>query len=118
VLQQNHTTDAGALWGVGWLSVPPKDLGFPVLPSPDCRTGDLTQLPLSRHSNTWQVGDGLELIRAATPESRWRSPLHATERDPDYYTRGSLSFLGVISGSGISDFLLGFPTFGLQSQSG
>jgi hypothetical protein len=80
--------------------------------------GDLTQLPLSRHNNTWQVGDGLELIRGSHAlkiggEVRY-TQLNAIL---DYYTRGSLSFLGVISGSGISDFLLGFPTFGLQAQS-
>ena len=32
-------------------------------------------------------------------------------------TRGSLSFSGMISGSGLSDLLLGFPSFGLQAVS-
>jgi hypothetical protein len=119
VLQQNHTTDAGALWGVGWLSVPPKDLGFPgITVAGLSHLGDLTQLPLSRHSNTWQIGDGLELIRGAH-SLKIGGEVRYTQLNAilDYYTRGSLSFLGVISGSGISDFLLGFPTFGLQAQS-
>src|SRR5439155_10565569 len=100
-------------------AVPPKDLGFPgITVAGLSHIGDLTQLPLSRHSNTWQIGDGLELIRGSHGlkiggEVRY-TQLNAIL---DYYTRGSLSFLGVISGSGVSDFLLGFPTFGLQSQS-
>jgi len=119
VLQQNHATDVGALWGVGWLAVPPKDQGFPGMTVAGLsHLGDLTQLPLSRHSATWQVGDGLELIRGSHglkigAEVRY-TRLNAIL---DYYTRGALSFLGVISGSGISDLLLGFPTFGLQAQS-
>ena len=119
VLQQNHATDVGSLWGVPWLSVPPQDLGFPGLTVAGLsHIGDLTQLPLSRHSNTWQIADGLELVRGAHGlkiggEVRY-TQLNAIL---DYYTRGALSFLGAISGSGIGDLLLGFPTFGLQAQS-
>ena len=119
VLQQNHATDVGSLWGVPWLAVPPQDLGFPGLTVTGLsHIGDLTQLPLSRHSNTWQMADGLELVRGAHGlkvggEVRY-TQLNAIL---DYYTRGALSFLGAISGSGIGDLLLGFPTFGLQSQS-
>ncbi len=119
VLQQNHTTDVGALCGVPWLAVGPKDLGFPGIKVAGLsHLGDLTQLPLSRHSNTWQVADGLELIRGGHG-LKIGGEIRYTQLSAilDYYTRGSLSFLGAISGSGISDLLLGFPTFGLQAQS-
>jgi len=119
VLQQNHKTDAGALWGVPWLAVGPQDLGFPSLTVTGLsRIGDLTQLPLSRHSNTWQAADGIELVRG-NHGVKIGGEIRYTQLNAilDYYTRGALSFLGAISGSGISDLLLGFPTFGIQSQS-
>jgi hypothetical protein len=119
VLQQNHATNVAALWGVPWLDLRPQDLGYPVITvtglSP---VGDATALPLSQHSSTWQIADGIEMVRGSHGIK-----IGAEFRDTqlnailDYYTRGSLSFLGAISGSGISDLLLGFPTFGLQSQS-
>jgi hypothetical protein len=119
VLQQNYKTDVGALWGVAWLSVPSRDLGFPALTVAGLsHVGDLTQLPLSRHSNAWQIADGFAMVRGSHGlkiggEIRY-TRLNATL---DYYTRGSLSFLGAISGSGLSDLLLGLPSFALQSQS-
>jgi hypothetical protein len=119
VQQQNHKTDVGALWGVSWLDPGSEGLGFPALTvaglSP---VGDLTQLPLSRHSNTWQIADGVEMVRGSH-SLKIGGEIRYTRLSAilDYYTRGSLSFLGAISGSGISDLLLGFPTFGLQSKS-
>ena len=94
-------------------------LGYPAITVTGLSTvGDATAPPLSQHSNTWQIIDGIEMVRGShgikiggeIRDTRLNAIL-------DYYTRGSLSFLGAISGSGISDLLLGFPTFGLQSQS-
>jgi hypothetical protein len=119
VLQQNHTTDVDSRWGVAWLAVRPQDLGFPGLTVAGLsHIGDLTQLPLSRRSNTWQMADGLDLVRGAHG-LKIGADIRYTQLSAilDYYTRGALSFLGAISGSGMGDLLLGFPTFGLQSQS-
>ncbi len=35
----------------------------------------------------------------------------------DYYARGSMSFSGALSGTGISDLLLGLPSFSIQAKS-
>ena len=119
VLQQDHLIDAGALWGVPWLDMRARDLGYPALTIAGLSPlGDLTQLPLSRHSNTWQLTDGLAMVRGSHSikvggEVRY-TRLNAIL---DYYSRGSLSFLGAISGTGLSDLLLGFPTFAIQSRS-
>ena len=119
VLQENRATDAGALWGVPWLAVPTPDLGYPaVAVSGLSPVGDLTQLPISRHDNVWQLADGLELVRGGHG-IKIGGEFQYTRLDAilDYYTRGSLSFLGAISGTGIGDLLLGFPSVALQSQS-
>jgi hypothetical protein len=34
----------------------------------------------------------------------------------DYFVRGSMSFSGALSGTGLSDLLLGLPSFSIQSK--
>jgi Outer membrane receptor proteins, mostly Fe transport len=117
VQPQNHAIDVGKLWGVDWLNVRPRDFGYPLfniagLPA----AGDATQIPISRHITTYQILEDVSLLRgnhsfkvgAELRNERMVGYL-------DYFARGSLSFSGAISGSGISDLLLGFPSFGLQA---
>lgn len=118
VLPQNFNTNVGSLWNVSWLNVPASGYGFPAISVAGLSgVGDNTTLPDYRHTNTYEIGDQLSWDRGShllTIGADIRElQLNGTL---DYYNRGSLSFFGGISGSGLSDLLLGYPSFGLQSQ--
>ena len=117
-LQENNRTDAGALWSVPWLNVRPRDFGFPALNIAGYSTvGDATQLPIERHTNTYQFSDALSFFRGG---HLWKFGVDVRHQQAnailDYFARGSLSFSGALSGSGIGDLLLGLPSFALQAQ--
>jgi hypothetical protein len=117
-LQENYRTDAGALWNVPWLNLRPRDLGFPALNIAGYSTvGDATQLPIERYTNTYQLSDALSWSHGS---HLWKfgADLRRQQANAilDYFARGSLSFSGALSGSGIGDLLLGLPSFALQAQ--
>jgi len=115
---QNYRVDAGKLWNVNWLNVNPRDLGYPSISVAGFSgVGDSTATPIARTTDTYQVSDGLSLVRGGHGlkiggEVR-NIRLDATL---DYFARGSLTFSGAIAGSGIKDLLMGFPSFGIQSR--
>jgi hypothetical protein len=117
LLPQNYQTNVGALWGVNYLPTDPRDYGFPsVSVSGLSPVGDVTSLPIDRHPTTYQVTDSLTTVRGnhafkMGAEYRWI----AQNGILDVYGRGSMSFAGALSGSGIGDLLLGLPTFAIQS---
>ncbi|MGH9672910.1 MAG: carboxypeptidase regulatory-like domain-containing protein, partial [Bryobacteraceae bacterium] len=117
-LPQNHQTDAGALWGVGWLNVRERDRGFPSIKTAGYSlAGDVDQLPLERTTGVFEGQYSISLGRG--PHAlRLGAGLRHSRLDGflDFFARGSLTFSGAISGTGISDLLLGFPSFGIQSQ--
>jgi hypothetical protein len=118
LLQENHTVNVNQLWGVNYLPQDPLDFGYPaVTVAGYSHAGDVEQIPLGRDSTTYQVSDAVTFIRGA----------HSIQFGGDYrrldinsflnlYSRGSMSFSGAISGTGISDLLLGFPTLDIQAQ--
>jgi outer membrane receptor protein involved in Fe transport len=117
LLPQNYNVNVGQLWGVNWLNVPPEQHGFPGLNVQGFSgAGDNFGLPILRHANTYQVADNVSWDRGAHVfnlggefrELQLNGAL-------DLLTRGTLSFSGFITGSGISDLLLGYPSFTLQS---
>ena len=117
LLPQNYQANVNQLWGVNYLPTDPKDYGFPSISvaglSP---VGDVTSLPINRHPTTYQVTDALATLRGKHAlklgvEYRWL----AQNGILDVYGRGSMSFAGALSGSGIGDLLLGLPTFSIQS---
>ena len=117
LLPQNYQTNVNQLWGVSYLPADPVDYGFPSVSiagfSP---VGDVTSLPINRHPTTYQVNDELSTVRGRHvfkigAEYRWL----AQNGILDVYGRGSMSFAGALSGSGVSDLLLGLPTFAIQS---
>ena len=119
VLPQNHNTDVNRLWGVNYLPDNPRDFGFPVIQVAGfSQVGDATQLPIQRADTTYQVGDTFSLVRGAHSIKVGGEIRHIQHNGVlDLLARGSISFSGAITGSGIGDLLLGFPTFSLQSQS-
>lgn len=119
LLPQNYNTDVGQQWGVSWLNIPSVSFGYPAINVAGFSgVGDNTTLPDYRHTNTYQVADSLALDRGPH-----LLKIGGEFRDLQlngilyYFTRGELSFSGALSGSGLSDLLLGLPSFGLQSQS-
>ncbi len=118
ILTQNHNVNVGSLWGVDWLDVPAIAYGYPGISVLGFSSlGDNYALPISRVTNTYQFGDSLSLDRGPH-----LLKMGAEFRDLqlngilDLLIRGSLSFFGGLSGSGISDLLLGYPNLGIQVQ--
>ncbi len=115
---QNSATDVGREWGVSWLNLRARDNGYPLFnvggfPS----AGDATQLPIQRTTHTYQATETLSLPRGAHNIQLGGEMRHLRLNGYlDYFARGSLNFSGALSGSGLADLLLGFPSFGIQSQ--
>jgi hypothetical protein len=117
-LPQNYQTNVGALWGVSWLNLPPRDYGYPtVTVSGFSQVGDNFAFPNLRHTNTYQIGDSFTLIHGKNT-FKLGADIRKLQLNGhlDELVRGSLTFSGAISGSSLSDLLLGYPSFGLQSQ--
>jgi hypothetical protein len=117
-LPQNYQTNVGALWDVSWLNLPPRDYGYPIVNvSGFSEIGDSTSFPDLRHTNTYQIADSLTFMRG---RSTFKAGVDLRRMQLygrlDELARGSMSFYGGISGSPISDLLLGYPSFGLQAQ--
>ena len=115
---ENHAVDVGAAWGVDWLDVPARALGYPAIAVAGLsRIGDTTSLPILRRARTWHLVQTLAVDRGAhlvKLGGEWR---HARlDGTLDMLARGSLSFSGALSGTGLSDLLLGFPSFALQAR--
>ena len=118
ILQENYNTNVNQLWGVNYLPTAPLELGYPAISvSGFSSLGDLTALPIDRHTNTYQLEDGLSLIRG-NHAIKFGADLRKIELNGTVaeLPRGSISFLGELSGSGISDLLLGLPTFTIDAQ--
>jgi Carboxypeptidase regulatory-like domain/TonB dependent receptor len=119
IYQQNYRTNVDQLWGVSYLPTESRDFGYPFFSTAGfSNVGDVTEIPILRAENTYQVGDTLSVIRGAHAIKIGGEVRRIQQNGIlDYYSRGSISFSGAISGSGISDLLLGFPTYSLQSES-
>ena len=115
---QNHNINVGSLWGVDWLNLPSRDNGYPdISVSGFSPVGDDPTYPNLRHTNTYQITDALTYNRGRhifTMGADIRSL--QLNGNLDLYVRGSLSFYGGITGSPLGDLLLGYPSFGIQSQ--
>jgi hypothetical protein len=119
IAPQNHNTDVNALWGVNYLPTNPRDFGYPVIKVAGfSQVGDATQIPIQRAGTTYQLGDTLSLIRGAHAIKLGGEVRYIQHNGVlDLLAKGSISFSGAITGSGIGDLMLGFPTFALQSKS-
>ena len=116
-ISENQTRDVASLLGVNWLSSGARDSGFPAFSAAGfSRLGDAASLPIVRTTNTYQVSDVLSLVRGQHLVKLGGEIRHLQLNGTlDLLTRGSLSFSGAISGSGLGDLLLGFPSFALRS---
>ena len=119
VLQQGAATDVNRLWGVNWLPSRAIDFGYPAVNIAGYSlAGDATQQPIDRAGNTYQLTDNVSVLRGAH-SLKFGFEARRVQHNgiQNLLSRGSLSFSGAVSGTGPSDALLGYPSFGLQSQS-
>ncbi len=117
VLHQNVGHDFAAALGVRGLSTDPAFTGFPALNVPGfAGLGDSTALPITRTDST------LHLLHSLTA-ARGR---HTLKTGVEYrqigvngiqglFGRGQFNFLGALTTNPLSDFVLGFPTFTIQT---
>ncbi len=119
LLPENVSRDVNQLWGVNWLPTKPVDFGYPsITVAGYSKVGDVTQLPIDRAGNTYQLNNSLSLVRGAHAlKLGFEARKIEHNGINDLLSRGSLSFSGALSGSGPGDLLLGLPSFGVQSQS-
>jgi len=118
ILQQNFGTNVDQLWGVNYLPQNPLQFGYPAISvSGFSSVGDLTALPIDRRTNVYQLGDSLSLVRG-NHSIKLGTDLRKIELNGTVaeLPRGSISFLGALTGSGIGDLLLGLPTFTIDAQ--
>jgi len=118
ILQQNYTTNVNSVWGVNYLPTSPIEYGYPSISvSGLSEVGDLTSLPIDRHTTIYQLTDNLSLVRGNNA-LKMGADFRKIELDGIVaeLPRGSLSFLGELTGSGIGDLLLGLPTLTIDSQ--
>jgi hypothetical protein len=115
---QNAQTNVGGLWGVNWLNIAPRDFGYPEISVPGfAQVGDSPNFPNLNHNNTYEVGDNFTLVHGKnTFKLGGEIRKLQLNGNLDEFARGSLSFFGGISGTPISDLLLGYPSLGLQAQ--
>jgi outer membrane receptor protein involved in Fe transport len=109
---QNSQVNADSLWGVSWLpNLAARDYGYPQIQVEGKygalgQVGDNPNFPNLNHNNTYQVGGEIRKLQL--------------NGHLEPYARGSLIFSGSpyesISGSGISDLLLGDPFLAIQAQ--
>jgi hypothetical protein len=114
---QNDQTNVGALWGVSWLNLPPRDYGYPTISVTGySQVGDDSAFPNLRHTNTYQIADNFTFIHGKNTFNAGVDlrKLQLNGR-LDELVRGSLTFSGAISGSPLGDLLLGYPTLGIQA---
>jgi len=118
LLPENYQVDVNHLWGVEWLPKRAFEFGFPSISVADFSlVGDVTQLPIDRFSTTYQLADTFSLIHRNHGVKLGVEIRHLQLNGiVDVYPRGSISFLGDLTGAGLGDLLLGLPTFGIQAQ--
>jgi hypothetical protein len=118
-LPENYTRNIAEAWNAPWLAgIDPRSYGYPFFNVQGLSAvGDATPLPLIRYNTTYQLMEDLSLIRGRhTLKFGFQTRNTRANANLDLLARGSLSFSGAISGAGLSDLLLGFPTFTLQAK--
>ena len=118
ILQENYNVNVNQLWGVNYLPSNPLDFGYPgVALTGYSWVGDVAQIPIDRAENTYQINDTISMVRGSHTIKAGGEFRHMQfDGILDLYSRGQVSFTGQVSGSGISDLLLGFPDLGIKAQ--
>lgn len=117
VLHQNAGRDIASELGIPGLSRDPRFVGFPgINVAGFASLSDDTALPIARTSDTFHAS--ASATRAgARHRIKWGGEHRSTRIDgtQGLFGRGQFNFLGAISQNPVSDLLLGFPTYSIQT---
>ncbi len=117
VLHQNIGRDIASELGISGLPQDPRFVGFPgVNVAGFASLSDDTALPIARTSSTAHLS--ASATRAgARHRIKWGGEHRNTRIDgtQGLFGRGQFNFLGAISQNPVSDLLLGFPTYSIQT---
>ena len=117
VLHQNAGRDIAGELGIPGLSKDPRFVGFPAVNVAGFASlSDDTALPILRRSTTTHVA--VNLTQAGTRHRlKWGGEHRNVRIDgtQGLFGRGQFNFLGAISQHPVSDLLLGFPTYSIQT---
>ena len=117
IRQQNTGVDVASALGIGGLSTDADFVGFPSINVPGYdNIGDATALPILRQDNTYHVVQNLTLLRGAHA-FKMGGEFRAVTVDgiQGLFGRGQLNFLGALTTNPLSDFVLGLPTYTIQT---
>ena len=117
IRHQNSGVDVASAIGIEGLSTDPDFVGFPSITVPGYDAiGDATALPILRQDNTYHVVQNLTLLRGLHA-FKFGGEFRAVTVDgiQGLYGRGQLNFLGAPTTNPLSDFLLGLPTYTIQT---
>jgi outer membrane receptor protein involved in Fe transport len=117
IRHENSGTDVAAALGIEGLSKDPDYIGFPAISVAGFDAiGDETALPILRQDNTYHLLQGVTLLRG--PHSlKFGGEFRAVTVDgvQGLFGRGQLNFLGALTAHPLSDFVLGLPTYTIQT---
>ena len=117
VTHQNAGRDISSELGIKGLTTDPRFVGFPgINVGGYASLSDDTALPIQRTSTTGHVSANLTHARPRH-QLKWGGELRSVSIDgtQGLFGRGQFNFLGVISQHPVSDLLLGFPTYSIQT---
>lgn len=118
ILPENYAVDANRMLGVNWIFRNERSAGYPIFNVAGLSSfGDANSLPIDRAANTYHLAESLS-VASGRHYLRFGGDIRRNELNGmlEFFTRGSLSFSGALSGTGIGDLLLGLPSFALQSR--
>lgn len=118
-LPENYALDVAAKWNIPWLrDLESRDRGYPFFNVQGySAVGDATPLPLLRYNTTSQILEDVSYFAGRHAlKFGFQARNARVNGNLDLLARGSISLSGQITGAGIGDLLLGFPTFTLQSK--
>lgn len=117
VTHQNAGRDISSELGITGLTTDPRFVGFPSINVGGYASlSDDTALPIARTSTTRHVAANLTHAESKH-RLKWGGELRSVSIDgtQGLFGRGQFNFLGVISQHPVSDLLLGFPTYSIQT---
>ncbi|MCB1019723.1 MAG: TonB-dependent receptor [Bryobacterales bacterium] len=117
IRQQNTGVDVAAALGIQGLSSDPDFVGFPAINVAGYDSiGDETALPILRQDNTYHVVGNFTLLRGAHA-LKMGGEVRAVTVDgiQGLFGRGQMNFLGALTTNPLSDFVLGLPTYTIQT---
>ena len=117
VVHQNSGNDVAATLGIAGVSADPLQVGFPAVNVGGFESlGDETALPILREDDVFHLLSNLSVLRGRHAlKFGGEARIVRIDGLQGLFGRGQLNFLGAVSQNPLSDFVLGLPTFTIQT---